>query len=91
MSDTRPDGQYTLDADPMVLAKRVETLEHVCDGLCAVLMGALRDFRVAFSELDHALCEDRPLHAARLAEQCERIDELKDHVHALAVLMGRSY
>ena len=37
------------------------------------------------------LLRGRPLQAARLAEQCERIDELKDHVHALAVLMGRSY
>ena len=91
MSDTRPSGQYTLDADPMVLAKRVETLEHVCDGLCAVLMGALRDFRVVCPELDHALCEDRPLQAARLAEQCERVDGLKGHVHALGTMMGRSY
>ena len=85
------DGQYTLDADPMVLARRVQVLEQAVDGLTAVLVALIRDVRVVCYEADKALCEDRPLQAAELAETAERMSKLYGKVHALSTMMGRSY
>ena len=84
-------GQYTLDADPMVLAKRVRTLEHAVDGLTAAMTDLVRTVRVMADQCDKALCENRPLQAKALNECHEHLQETCDRIHAVSVRMGRSY
>lgn len=85
------DGQYTLDADPMVLAKRVKVLEETCDILSGCLVDLARSARVIADQCDKVLCEDRPLQAKALYEECERLTEIEHSAHAASVWMGRSY
>ena len=85
------DGQYTLDADPMVLAKRMQTLEHAVDGLTAAMTDLVRTVRVMADLCDKALCEERPVQAKELGECHEHLQETCDRVHAVSVRMGRSY
>lgn len=85
------DGQYTLDADPMVLARRVETLEHVCDTLCGCIHDLAMDVRLVIGECDAALCETHPVQAARLNVLVEHATHVCDRAHAASVMMGRSY
>lgn len=49
------DGQYTLDANPMVLAKRVQTLEHACDVMSGCLVELARSARLIADMCDKAL------------------------------------
>jgi len=85
------DGQYTLDADPAVLARRVEALERAVDALSGAMVDLVRSTRLIADQCDKALCEDRPLQAKALCDEHERLQEVADAAHAASVLMGRSY
>lgn len=87
----KTEGQYTLDADPMVLAKRVQTLEMACDVLSACLVELTRSARIIADQCDKALCEDKPLQAKALYEECEALNGIEDRAHAMSVMMNRSY
>ena len=84
-------GQYTLDADPMVLAKRVKVLEETCDILSGCLVELARSTRLIADQCDKALCEDRPLQAKALNDECECLTKIEHSAHAASVRMGRSY
>ncbi len=84
-------GQYTLDADPMVLAKRVQTLEMAVDRLSATLADLARETRVIADQCDRALCESHALQAKALDEAHSRLNGVVGRAHAVSALMGRSY
>ena len=84
-------GQYTLDADPLLLAKRCEQLELAVDTLAGCMVDLVDSVRIIADACDKALCEDRPLQARAIAEQHERLTHVRDRAHAASVAMGRSY
>ena len=85
------DEQYTLDADPLVLAERCRKLEMCCDSLSACLVELTRIVRVACDATDKALCEDKPLQAQTLYELGEDLTRAYDMAHKASSLVGRSY
>lgn len=85
------DGQYTLDADPMVLACRVQLLEECCDRLCCCVVDLTRSLRVIADQCDKALCEDRPLQAGAICDEHEALTHIHNRAHAASVIIGRSY
>ncbi len=85
------DGQYTLDADPMVLAKRVQTLERACDVMSGCLVELARSARLIADMCDKALCEEKPLQAKTLCDECDTLTRIEHSAHAMSVMMGRSY
>lgn len=85
------DGQYTLDADPMVLVRRVQKLEECYDRLSGCLVDLTRSLMVIADQFDKALCEDRPLQAGAIADEHERLTWVQNRAHAASVMMGRSY
>lgn len=84
-------GQYTLDCDPMVLAKRVQTLEIAVDRLCAAVSDLARDTRLVADQCEKALCESHALQAKALYEAHENLNGVVGRAHAVSALMGRSY
>lgn len=84
-------GQYTLDCDPMVLAKRVQTLEVAVDRLCAAVSDLARDTRLIADQCEKALCESHALQAKTLYETHERLSNVVGRAHAVGAMMGRSY
>lgn len=85
------DGQYTLDADPMVLAARVKALEEVCDIASGILVDLTRATRAVTAQCDLALSSDRPLQAKAIGDQMDVLNHIHDRAHAMSVRMGRSY
>lgn len=86
----RTEGQYTLDADPIVLAKRVKSLELAVDMASGILVDMDRCLRRVVAACE-AACEDRPTQAKSLREEYEQLQHIHDRAHAMGVLMGRSY
>lgn len=87
----RPDGQYTLDADPMVLAKRVQQLEHAVDTLSGCVCDLTHALRNIAYQCELGLSESAPLQASRMSEEHDRLNHVYDRAHAASVMMGRSY
>lgn len=87
----RPDGQYTLDADPMALALRVQTLEHAVDVLSGCVCDMARSMMLVAQESSAALDEDRPIQAMAIEGEHERLSHIYDRAHGASALMGRSY
>lgn len=85
------DGQYTLDADPAVLARRLQKLELAYDGLTAVTVGLVDELRLVAYQCELATSEGYPLQSARLNECIESINALHVKAHAVSTLLGRSY
>lgn len=85
------DGQYTLDADPMTLARRVQKLEECYDRLSGCLVDLTRSLMVIADQCDKALCEDRPLQAWAICAEHERLTHVHDSAHGAYTIMGRSY
>ena len=83
-------GQYTLDADPMVLARRVAELERACDLAAGILVDMTDSLRVIADQCEKAL-DDRPTQAMAIREQHERLTHIRNRAHAMSVIMGRSY
>ena len=87
----RPDGQYTLDADPMALALRVQTLERAVDVLSGCVCDMARSMMLVAQESSAALSEDRPIQAMAIEGEHERLTHVYDRAHGASALMGRSY
>jgi len=87
----RPDGQYTLDADPMALALRVQALERTVDVLSGCVCDMARSMMLIAQESSAALCEDRPIQAMAIDGEHERLSHIYDRAHGASALMGRSY
>ena len=87
----RPDGQYTLDADPMVLAERVQQLEHAVDVLSSCVCDMTRSMRNIAYECELGFSESRPLQASSLSDEHDRLNHVYDNAHEASVMMGRSY
>ena len=87
----RPDGQYTLDCDPMVLAKRVQQLEQAVDVLSGCMCDLTHALRNIAYQCELGLSEGHPLQASRLSEEHDRLSHVYDRAHAASVMMGRSY
>lgn len=87
----RPDGQYTLDCDPMVLAKRVQQLEHAVDTLSGSVCDLTHALRNVACQCELGLSEGHPLQASSLSEEHDRLSHVYDRAHAASVMMGRSY
>lgn len=85
------DSQYTLDADPMALAIRMQKLERAVDVLCGCVCDMASSLRVAYDALDKALCEEHPLQAKALNGQHEALTHVRGRAHSASVEMGRSY
>lgn len=83
-------GQYTLDADPMVLAKRVAELERACDLASGILVDLTDTVRVIADQCEKAL-DDKPTQAMAIRDQHERLTHIRARTHAMSVIMGRSY
>ncbi len=84
-------GQYTLDADPMVLARRVETLERACDVMSGCLVDLTDSTRRIVADVEAVMGEHYPLQAQTLHTEHEVLTHVRDMAHAMSVLMGRSY
>ena len=87
----RPDGQYTLDADPMVLAKRVQQLEHAVDVLSGSVCDLTHALRNIAYQCELGFSEGHPLQASSLSDEHDRLSHVYDRAHAASVMMGRSY
>lgn len=85
------EGQYTLDADPMVLANRVKTLEHAFDLMSACLVETATSCRLLADCLDQLACEDRPQQAQMARSLHEDFGEIYQRAHTMSTLMNRSY
>lgn len=84
-------GQYTLDCDPMVLAKRVQQLEHAVDVLSGCVCDLTHTLRNVAYQCELGLSEGHPLQASGLSEEHDRLNHVYDRAHAASVMMGRSY
>lgn len=84
-------GQYTLDADPMVLAERIKKLEHAMDSMCAAMIDLTNIVRVTASATEAAVCEAHPLQVNTLDGLQDGLTHVHDLAHQAGVLMGRSY
>lgn len=85
------DGQYTLDADPMTLARRVQKLEECCDRLSGCLVDLTRSMMVIADQFDKALCEEKPLQAGAICAEHEHLVQVHEKAHGASTIMGRSY
>ena len=83
-------GQYTLDADPMVLAKRVAELERACDLASGILVDITDTVRAIADQCEKAL-DDKPTQAMAIRDQHERLTHIRTRAHAMSTIMGRSY
>ena len=86
----KTEGQYSLDADPMVLAKRVAELEKACDIARGILVDPTDSLRVIANQCELAL-DDKPLQATAIREEHERLTHVRTRAHAMSTIMGRSY
>ena len=84
-------GQYSLDADPMVLARRVAELERACDLASGILVELTDSLRVMADQCELALSEDHQPQALAIREQHERLTHIRNRAHAMSTIMGRSY
>lgn len=85
------DKQYTLDCDPMVLAKRVKTLEEAVDMYSACLMELLKTTRLLAYECERVTQKSYPVQSARISELIQDYHYIWGKVHRMSTIMGRSY
>lgn len=87
----KTEGQYTLDADPMTLAKRVTELEDACDIAAGALLDLTDATRLLASQCELALSESHPLQAGAICDLHDKLTHIRDRAHAMGAKLGRSY